>query len=113
MATASCSGPFLRTRNSKTANSLVLRACLYDPQTEAPVDYNLRMERLLFRPGWVEGVWRPLGAFGGLWEPLGASGQKDRKYDLQNGGVDYSPRMERLLFRFGWAEGLLKPLFFF
>ena len=55
-------------------------------KTEAPVDYNLRMERLLFRPGWVEGVWRPLGAFGGFWEPSGASGQKDRKYDLQNGG---------------------------
>ena len=55
-------------------------------KTEAPVDYSLRMEWLLFRLGWVEGLWKPLGAFGGLWEPSGASGQKHRKYDLQRGG---------------------------
>jgi hypothetical protein len=30
-------------------------------KTEASVDYSLRMERLLSRPGWVEGLW---GAFG-------------------------------------------------
>jgi hypothetical protein len=70
----------------KNANSLVLRACLgasgnlWAPlarkirnmtlKTEAPVDYSLRMERLLFRLGWVEGLWKPLGAFGSLWEPF-------------------------------------------
>ena len=30
---------------------------------EAPVDYSLRMEWLLFRLGWVEGFWKPLGLF--------------------------------------------------
>ena len=28
-------------------------------KTEAPVDYSLRMERLLFRSGWVQGLWKP------------------------------------------------------
>jgi hypothetical protein len=136
MPTVSCSGPFLSTRISKNANSLVLRAIfafencknvnslvlraifasescenanslvlwacfgasgnLWVPlarkirnmslKTKAPVDYSLRMERLLFRLGWVEGLWKPPGAFGSLWEPSGAFDQKDRKYDPQNGG---------------------------
>ena len=28
-------------------------------KTEAPVDYSLRMERLLFRSGWAQGFWKP------------------------------------------------------
>ena len=32
-------------------------------KTECPVDYSLRMERLLFRLGWVEGFWKPLRLF--------------------------------------------------
>ena len=88
--------------NCKNANSVVLRACLgasgnlwlplarkirnMTHKAEAPVDYSLRMERLLFRLGWVEGLWKPPGAFGSFWEPSGAFDQKDRKYDLQNGG---------------------------
>ena len=32
-------------------------------KTEASVDYSLRMEWLLFRLGWVEGLWKPLGLF--------------------------------------------------
>jgi len=88
--------------NCKNANSVVLRACLgasgnlwlplarkignMTLKTEAPVDYSLRMERLLFRLGWVEGLWKPPAAFGSLWEPSGDSGQKDKKYDSQNGG---------------------------
>ena len=43
-------------------------------KTKAPVDYSLRMERLLFRLGWVEGLWKPPGAFRSFWEPLAASG---------------------------------------
>ena len=86
----------------ENANSLVLRACLgasgnlrvllarkirnMTLKTKAPVDYSLRMERLLFRLGWVEGLWKPPGAFRSLWEASGASDQKDRKYDPQNGG---------------------------
>ena len=31
-------------------------------KTEVSVDYSLRMERLLFRPGWVEGVWEAFGS---------------------------------------------------
>ena len=70
--------------SAKNANLLVLRACLgasgnlwlplarkirnMTHKTEAPVDYSLRMERLLFRLGWVEGLWKPPGAFGSLWE---------------------------------------------
>jgi len=86
----------------KNANSLVLWACfgasgnLRVPlarkirnmtlKTKAPVDYSLRMEWLLFRLGWAEGLWKLPGAFGSFWEPSGASDQKDRKYDPQNGG---------------------------
>ena len=29
-------------------------------KTEASVDYSLRMERLLSRSGWVEGLWRAI-----------------------------------------------------
>ena len=31
-------------------------------KTEASVDYSLRMERLLSRSGWVEGLWRAFGS---------------------------------------------------
>ena len=58
-------------------------------KTEAPVDYSLRMERLLFKSGWVEGL---LGAF------LGAL--------KREAPVDYSLRIERLLFRSGCVEGI-------
>jgi hypothetical protein len=50
-------------------------------KSKAPVDHSLRMERLLFRLGWVEGLWKPPGPFASLEEPSGASDQKDRKYD--------------------------------
>ena len=43
-------------------------------KTEAPVDYILRMERPLFRLGWVEGLWKLLGAFGSLWQQSRAPG---------------------------------------
>ena len=88
--------------NCKNVNSLVLWACFgasgnlrvllarkirnMTLKTKAPVDYSLRMERLLFRLGWVEGLWKPPGAFRSFWEAPGASDQKDRKYDPQNGG---------------------------
>ena len=88
--------------NCKNVNSLVLWACFgasgnlrvllarkirnMTLKTKAPVDYSLPMERLLFRLGWVEGLWKPPGAFRSFWEAPGASDQKDRKYDPQNGG---------------------------
>ena len=88
--------------NCKNVNSLVLWACFgasgnlrvllarkirnMTLKTKAPVDYSLRMERLLFRLGWVEGLWKPPGAFRSLWEASGACDQKDREYDPQNGG---------------------------
>ena len=46
-------------------------------KTEAPVDHSLRMERLLFRLGWVEGLWKPPGALGSLWEPFAFASRKN------------------------------------
>ena len=67
----------LASESCELANSVILWACLgasgnlrvllarkirnMTLKTKAPVDYSLRMERLLSRSGWVEGLW---GAFG-------------------------------------------------
>ena len=76
--------------NCKNVNNLILWACFgasgnlrvllarkirnMTLKTKAPVDCRIRMERLLFRLGWVEVLWKPPGAFRSLREPLGASG---------------------------------------
>ena len=113
--------------NCENANSLILWACFgasgnlrvllarkirnVTLKTKAPVDYSLRMERLLFRLGWVR-------ASGSLWEPFGASGKLREILTRKIGNmtlkteapVDYILRMERRLFRLGWVEGLWKLL---
>ena len=78
-------------------------------KTKAPVDYSLPMERLLFRLGWVEGLWKPPGAFGTSGNHRESLTRKIGNMTFKTEApVDYILRMERPLFRLGWVEAPLE-----